>query len=252
MPVKRAAKKPPRPAKPRDPAAIAAEVRAILAPAIPGLGIAVHTHLFLDRIEHFAATLAIWGAKVNLTANPRDPAEIAFHVFDSLIPFALAVESKAIRLRPVSERETRILDIGSGAGFPGLVIAAAIDARVTLAEARRKRATFLEDAAVEMGLRNVRVAAGRAGEIDGGFDLVTARAVGHERELFHDAALALHPGGIFMLYASAAQKHALSAAEGHDTRAAEAAGFEPGPIIPYEVHHGRENVPRAAIFWIRR
>jgi 16S rRNA (guanine(527)-N(7))-methyltransferase RsmG len=203
----------------------------------------VHTHLFLDRIEHFAATLAAWGAKTNLTANPGDPAEVAFHVFDSILPFAIAVESKVLRLHPVSERETRILDIGSGAGFPGLVIAAAIDARVTLAEARRKRASFLEDAAVEMGLQNVRVIAGRADET-GGFDLVTARAVGHERELFQDAARALHPGGIFMLYAAAGQKI--------DARAVEAAGFEPGPIVPYEVHRGRENVPRAAIFWIRR
>ena len=59
-----------------------------------------------------------------------------------------------------------MLDIGSGAGFPGLVIAAAINASVTLVEARRKRATFLTEAVIEMGLKNVRVECARAESLE--------------------------------------------------------------------------------------
>ncbi|HUO03993.1 MAG TPA: 16S rRNA (guanine(527)-N(7))-methyltransferase RsmG [Candidatus Binataceae bacterium] len=237
-------KKPP-PKKHRlSPEEIAAEVREEFAPAIPGIGVVARNPAFLDRIERFAATLAKWGAKTNLTANPGDPTEIVFHIFDSLIPIALAVEQKAIRLRPAFERDTRILDIGSGAGFPGLIIAAALKAHVTLVESRRKRAGFLEDASIEMGLRNVQVIAGRAEEIAGRFDLVTARAVGDARGLFNIAARALHPGGMLMLYASAGQRF--------DAKAAEAASFDAGPTIPYELRHRREVVPRAAVFWTRR
>src|SRR5260370_37660302 len=117
-----------------DPAKIAAEVRARIAPALQGIGIIAKNAEFLDRIEHLAATLALWGPKVNLTANPTDPNEIVFHIFDSLIPISLAVTTKVFKLRPLSEPERRIADIGSGAGFPGLGIAAALNAHVTLIE----------------------------------------------------------------------------------------------------------------------
>ncbi|MGH7812593.1 MAG: 16S rRNA (guanine(527)-N(7))-methyltransferase RsmG [Candidatus Binataceae bacterium] len=228
-----------------SPDEVAAQVRAELAPALPGIGIVARNLAFLDRIERFAATLAAWGSKVNLTADPTSPDEIVFHVFDSLIPIALAVESKAIRLRPAFERETRILDIGSGAGFPGLVIAAALAARVTLVEVRRKRASFLADAAIEMGLRNVEVITKRAENLRdaASFDLVTARAVAGSRDLFDIAAHALHPGGVLMIYASAGQKIAAAAAS--------APGFETGPAIPYELPHGHETAHRVAGLWTR-
>ena len=173
-PKKRAPKAAPR-KKTLTPEQIAAEVRAQLAPAIAPLGIVANTVQFLDRIERMAATLAVWGPKINLTAHPRDPDEIVFHVFDSIIPVSIAASAKTLHLG----RTHRMLDIGSGAGFPGLVLAAAINASVTLVEARRKRATYLTEAAIEMGLQNVRVECARAESLDvrDSFDLVTSRAV---------------------------------------------------------------------------
>lgn len=129
---------------------------------------------FLGRIEPFANALHLWGARTNLTAHPGDPVEIAFHIVDSLAPLTL-------NLCPTSLRErARVLDLGSGAGFPGLVLAAAFAGDFTLAEARRKRATFLSMAAAAMGLTNVKVRGGRlsAETVDSGFDVVTARAFG--------------------------------------------------------------------------
>jgi 16S rRNA G527 N7-methylase RsmG len=57
---------------------------------------------------------------------------------------------------------SRVLDLGSGAGFPALILAAACDADFLLMEARRKRASFLRVTAAEMGLANVQVDSARA------------------------------------------------------------------------------------------
>jgi len=144
---------------------------------------------FLGRIEHFANALHLWGARTNLTAHPGDPVEVAFHIVDSLAPLTLS-------LCPASLREgARVLDLGSGAGFPGLILAAAFAGDFTLAETRRKRATFLSMAAAAMGLTNVKVRAGRlsAETIDSGFDAITARGVG-EASLEIIAAALRAPG----------------------------------------------------------
>jgi 16S rRNA (guanine527-N7)-methyltransferase len=233
--------------KAANPEQIAAEVRAQLAPALSAIGVIGKNSEFLDRIERFAATLALWGPKINLTAHPRDPDEIVFHVFDSIIPVSLAVSSKILRLGGF-DRERRFLDVGSGAGFPGLVIAAAINARVTLVEARRKRASFLNEAIIEMGLRNAHVETMRAESLDvrAGFDLITARAVGSPIEMFKLAGRALHPGGVLMLYASIQQNF-----DG-EADAAREAGLVDASVAGYDLRHGRQVMNRAVATWRRR
>ncbi len=233
-----------------SPDEIGASVRAKLAPAISAVGVIAKNSEFLDRIERMAATLALWGPKINLTAHPRDPDEIVFHVFDSIIPVSIAVSAKILRLSTRLDRERRFLDIGSGAGFPGLVIAAAINAQVTLVEARRKRATFLSEAVVEMGLRNVRVECVRAESLDvsAGFDLVTARAVGNPAGILKIAGRALHPGGVLMLYVSAAQEFDDDAS----AAAAAASGLVDGSVAGYDLRHGRQVTSRAVATWTRR
>ena len=227
------------------PEQIAADVRAQLAPAIAPLGVVANTVQFLNRIERMAATLAVWGAKINLTAHPRDPDEIVFHVFDSIIPISIAASSKILRL----DRAHRFLDIGSGAGFPGLVIAAAINAHVTLVEVRRKRATFLSEAAIEMGLQNVRVECIRAESFDvrEGFDVVTSRAVGNPAALFKIAGQALRHEGVLMLYVSADQKF-----DRASEAAADSAGLVDGTLGVYDLRHGRDVFHRAVATWTRR
>src|ERR1700691_2778879 len=75
---------------------------------------------FFARLERFAATLALWGARLNLTAAPDDPVEIAFHIIDSLTP-TLPVEppasAPAADPAAIFTTEARVLDLGSGAGF---------------------------------------------------------------------------------------------------------------------------------------
>jgi len=227
------------------PEQIAAKVRAQLAPAIAPLGVVANTHEFLGRIERMASTLAVWGPKINLTAHPRNPDEIVFHVFDSIIPVSIASRSKILRL----DRTHRILDIGSGAGFPGLVIAAAISAHVTLVEARRKRATYLSEAVIEMGLKNVRIECMRSEslELRDQFDLITSRAVGDLPALFEIAGRGLHREGVLMLYVSAEQKFDDAA-----KAKAAAAGLFDGVISGYDLRHGKQLMRRAIATWTRR
>ena len=111
---------------------------------------------FLERIEKMAATLALWGAHTNLTAEASEPAEIAFHVIDSLAPIAFASGADREALEAALAEGASALDLGSGAGFPGLVLAAAFEARFTLGESRRKRASYLQVAAHEMDLEERR------------------------------------------------------------------------------------------------
>ena len=78
--------------------------------------------------------------------------------------------------RQLPEGRLRILDVGSGAGFPGIGIAAArTDCEVVLAEARHRKAAFLREATRDWA--NVCVYFGRAEELAGPFDWVVARAV---------------------------------------------------------------------------
>jgi 16S rRNA (guanine(527)-N(7))-methyltransferase RsmG len=241
---KKQASKAPAKKKALTPDEIGAAVRAQLVPAVAPLGMVANTVQFLDRIERMAATLAVWGPKINLTAHPKDPDEIVFHVFDSIIPVSIAVASKVVRLGGTH----RVLDVGSGAGFPGLVIAAALNAHVTLVEARRKRATFLSEAVIEMGLKNVRVECARAESLELGenFDLVTSRAVASPSALFEIASRALRKEGVLMLYVSSDQKF------DDDSRSATAAGLFDRAISGYDLRHGRQETHRAIATWTRR
>lgn len=161
---------------------------------------------FPVRIEKFASAVALWGARMNLTAHPEDPGEIAFHVIDSLMPILLSSDDAGpLRVRFANGCE--ILDLGAGAGFPGLVLAAASSARFTLVESRRKRSSFLQYAVAEMQLDNVEVLIKRAEEIDTShrFNLVIGRAFGDPRQFFELAQHVLKPDGLVMLYANPSQ-----------------------------------------------
>jgi 16S rRNA (guanine527-N7)-methyltransferase len=112
----------------------------------------------------------------------------------------------------------KVLDLGSGAGFPGLILAAAFAGDFTLAEARRKRATFLSTAASVMGLTNVKVKAGRlsAATVETGFDAITARAVGEAG--LEIIASALRPQGYGILWLGSEQTISVDRVRNADLR----------------------------------
>jgi 16S rRNA (guanine527-N7)-methyltransferase len=115
------------------------------------------------------------------------------------VPECVALAS----LLPTGTR--RLLDVGSGGGFPGLVIAIVRpELEVHLLDSTAKKATFLREAGDELGLDNVTVHTGRAeelarGPLGGSFDVVTARAVAALDRLLAWTVPFLTPEGV--LYA---------------------------------------------------
>ncbi len=95
----------------------------------------------VQRLRVHQRLLSKWASKMNLT-SVSDPAGMAERLYlDSAV------------LLPHIDRKSSVHDVGSGAGFPGLVLKALRpEIEVTLTEARRKRVSFLKHAAREMGL----------------------------------------------------------------------------------------------------
>ncbi len=92
-----------------------------------------------------------------------------------------------------------VADVGSGAGLPGLVWAIARpDLRVTLIEPLLRRTVFLEEAVDALGLDHVSVLRARAEDVDGRFDVVTARAVAPLEKLAGWCLPLVRPGGVLL------------------------------------------------------
>jgi 16S rRNA (guanine527-N7)-methyltransferase len=149
-------------------------------------------------IDGHVRLLMAWNAAINLTAI-RDPAGIALrHVVDSLTAVPL-----------LAEREIDgLLDLGSGGGFPGVPLAAALPLRrVALVESIRKKAGFLQAATVATGLApRTTVLASRAEHLAeerghrGAWPAVSARAVGSLADLCELAFPLLALGGCLVAW----------------------------------------------------
>ena len=94
---------------------------------------------------------------------------------------------------------SRWLDVGSGAGLPGIVLAILLDSPITLVEPRRLRVDFLHHCVSELGLRNAEIVPARVEKIDGQFDVITARAVASTSQLFASASHLAHQGTRWIL-----------------------------------------------------
>ena len=123
----------------------------------------------IESLKKYANLLHEWNDKFNLTAIKDESEVIEKHFYDCLLPL------KSIRMDNI-----KAIDLGSGAGFPGLVFAIAMPTwKVTLVDSTYKKCTFLKEVAKELCLANVTVINARAEELGmrGQFDLVSARAV---------------------------------------------------------------------------
>ena len=128
-----------------------------------------------ERLARYHAMLAEWNGKMNLTGDTDFETSLDRHYADSLAP--LGIDG-------LFTRGITLIDVGSGAGFPGLPLAIARpDLRVTLLDSLKKRLTFLSAVVEALGLANVRLVHARAE--DGGrdashrerYDVAVARAV---------------------------------------------------------------------------
>lgn len=138
-----------------------------------------------SRLDRYLECLGRWSAKINLTgAETREAA------FNTLVSPVLGAEALL---------EGSVIDVGSGNGSPGLVLAALRpDLPFTLLEPRAKRWAFLREAAREMGLDNVTVERARSDNFRGcPARTVTMRAVGLDPEMLRQLLL---PGGCVLIF----------------------------------------------------
>jgi 16S rRNA (guanine527-N7)-methyltransferase len=182
----------------------------------------------LGVFEIYYRELVAWNKKVNLTAiTDYDQVQIK-HFLDSLTCL-LAVRS------PKSEIPGRAIDIGAGAGFPGLPLKIVCSGlQLTLLEATGKKVGFLEHIVSRLGLAGVEVIKGRAEELGRdaarreGYDLALARAVAELPVLVEYALPFCRLGGLFV-----AQKGPEGDAE---AKAAEEAMAALGGVLRRIVH----------------
>jgi 16S rRNA (guanine527-N7)-methyltransferase len=142
----------------------------------------------IDQLAGFVELLAKWNRVYNLTAV-RDPAAmVRLHILDSLavLPFLTA---------------GRLLDVGTGAGLPGLPIALARpDCAVTLLDSSAKKLRFVRQAAAELEIGNLETVQERMQQYRPAraFDMVISRAVGSVADLYRQSAHLVRPGGRFL------------------------------------------------------
>jgi 16S rRNA (guanine527-N7)-methyltransferase len=172
-------------------------------------------------LEKVLDLLAIERASVSSVTEPGQAWKV--HVADSLTGLEV----------PELPEAARIADIGSGAGFPGLVLAVAIpQAEVDLIESISRKCAFIERAAKEAGIANARVLNARsedlaAGEARETYDVVTARAVGRLSTLAELASPLLKPNGILIAWKGKRDEDE----ESQLARAAESLAMRPEAIL---------------------
>jgi len=123
-----------------------------------------------QRLLAYVGLLAKWNRTYNLTAVRREDEMVTHHLLDSLALLPLLAEKSVLAGR-------RIVDVGSGAGLPGLVLAIARpELQVASIEASQKKAAFQQQAKIELGLTNVSIHCARAEAVTEAFDAAISRA----------------------------------------------------------------------------
>ena len=164
------------------------------------LQLALH-HNVTARLAQYVALLEKWNKVYNLTAV-RDPRQMVLrHILDSLsvIPYLSGGS---------------LLDVGSGAGLPGIPLAIARPAlAVTLLDSNAKKIRFVRQAVAELGLSNVEAVQARMQEYQPGraFDMVISRAVSDLDELYRQSQHMLAPGGRMLFMKGALPEAEISA-----------------------------------------
>jgi len=150
----------------------------------------------IKQLERYMELLLLWNEKVNLTAI-TDPKQIWLkHFLDS----AMLVKFEELGGK-------KIIDVGTGAGLPGLVLKIVdADADVTLLDSLAKRITFLDETIAKLSLDNAHTYHARAengahsADLREGFDIATSRAVARLNILCEYCLPYVKQGGLFVAY----------------------------------------------------
>jgi len=146
----------------------------------------------LEKLYNYKEMLIEWNEKINLTAIVDDEEIITKHIIDSLQVVKYINEGQ------------NIIDVGTGAGLPGIIIAIYFEGKVniTLFDALNKRILFLQEVIHKLGLINVTAVHGRAEEVLNtqeyreAYDIVVSRAVARLNVLMEITVPFVKVGGL--------------------------------------------------------
>jgi 16S rRNA (guanine527-N7)-methyltransferase len=171
------------------------DLRATLLAGLDALGLALSEQQ-VSQLLDYQALIAKWTKVYNLTAV-RDPAEMmTHHLLDSLA--AIAPLLRHLQQAGL-EQGAQLLDVGSGAGLPGVVIAICCPAvSVTCVDTVAKKAAFIKQAALALKLSNLVGLHARVESITQPFDVICSRAFASLADFTQWSAAALAPHGVWM------------------------------------------------------
>lgn len=182
-------------------------VAALLSPYIEDL-----SSQQLDQVSKYIEILLLWNARMNLTAV-RDPEQIVVRHFGESFYLARKLsEADALPVPTKGGDATRVVDVGSGAGFPGIPLKIARpDITLTLVEAQQRKSVFLKEALRTIHL-DAEVKNARAEQLIGSesmsADVVSLRAVEKFESILPVAASFVHRRGVLALLIGSGQADA--------------------------------------------
>ena len=151
----------------------------------------------LERFSVYLELLQLWGRKINLTTRLEAEEAIVYHFLDSLAGVPLLARSS----------ESRLVDLGTGAGLPSLPLKFALPGlRLVLVESVRKKAAFCQEVVRATASADVEVVWGRGEKVGASqghrqaFDWAVSRALGSAADVARLALPFLAPGGRILLY----------------------------------------------------
>jgi len=148
------------------------------------VALSLESHLEVaEKLERYLALIAKWNKVTNLTSINNPDQMVVVHLLDSLSIQAYLPG-------------TRILDVGSGAGLPGIPLALINeDKNFILLDSNGKKTRFMLQATIDLGIRNVEVVQSRAQDYEGEFDHVVCRAFTSTVDFVKACSHLLAPGG---------------------------------------------------------
>lgn len=144
---------------------------------------------FFHNVQKYKEHLLKWNKIHNLT-GAKDETTLNEFIFDAVYP---------VKFLP---KVATLMDIGTGAGFPGMILAFALpNTKVTLVEPIAKRASFLQFIKADLGLENVEVKKCRVEELENQiFDIITSRAVTETKMLLELSKPFRHETTMLLFY----------------------------------------------------
>ena len=143
----------------------------------------------LDKLEKFYKLLVEWNQKINLTRIIEKEEVYLKHFYDSLT---------IVKVVDLNKVDT-LCDIGTGAGFPGIVLKIFYPhLKITLIDSLRKRVDYLNTIIKDLELENIEAIHSRGEDFKGSYDVVTSRAVANIEKLVNYTMHLVSKDGIFV------------------------------------------------------